>query len=651
MFFRSALSIFGVVCCAGLGPASAQVNVTTYHYDNLRTGWNPSEIVLTTSNVNSTSFGVVARVTLDSQVDAQPLILNGVVYVATENNTVYAIDAGSGTILNSVNLGTPVPAPNHACGGLGTSVGIKSTPVIDAAAGVMYVVTYTSENGAPVFRIHKLNLLPQPNLSELTNTVVSASHLLSDGTTGFTFNATHATQRPALLEANGNVYAAFGAACDAHPSEQRGIVLGWNAATLTPLPANTNPPNLSNELMDTQVSSETPPCSPTCPKFHNYYLSSIWMSGYGIASDASGDLFFSTGNSDGVVTHNLPDSAVRLSPDLTKLNDYFTPSAFATLDSKDNDLSGGGVMVVPDQTGIPPRVVAAGKGGTLYVMNRTLGMMGHYTSPDTPVEITIGKCHCGPSYFVLASDGIGRIVTSGGQNGGASFLRTYKNTAVFPTTYEAQSTAVTTSVQDNSFFTSVSSNGNPAQAGSAIIWAVGRPTSATTPNVTLYAFNAAASGGSFPLLYSSAAAGTVAGTWPNLGTNANIVPVVANGKVYVASYKALTIFGPGGHLAPVKQAAPLQMTPVQVATEPAGPQIFGTITSVSESGNQIAVQLRSGQSVSVDLADAFRRDSVAPIPFVGENVEVHGASAPDGSFIASSVWRTKEPAMWGPDRL
>jgi outer membrane protein assembly factor BamB len=90
-----------------LGPAWAQVNVTTYHYDNLRTGWNPNETLLTTSNVNSSSFGVVAQTKLDAQIDAQPLVVDGLVYLVTENNTVYAIDAMAGTIIKQINLGTP----------------------------------------------------------------------------------------------------------------------------------------------------------------------------------------------------------------------------------------------------------------------------------------------------------------------------------------------------------------------------------------------------------------------------------------------------------------------------------------------------------------------------------------------------------------
>jgi hypothetical protein len=103
--------------------------------------------------------------------------------------------------------------------------------VIDATAGVMYVVTYTSENGAPVYRIHELTI---PGFSEVTNTIVSGARLLSEGQQVFNFNAEYYHQRPALLEANGNAYAAFGAFCDVRVDVSRGIVLGWNAATLQP---------------------------------------------------------------------------------------------------------------------------------------------------------------------------------------------------------------------------------------------------------------------------------------------------------------------------------------------------------------------------------------------------------------------------------
>ena len=218
---RGILCAIGFVFSALLDTASAQqssVNVVTYHYDTLRTGWNPNETVLTTSNVNSSTFGVLAQVALDDQVDAQPLIVNDTVYVVTENNTVYAIDGGTGAILNSNNLGPPVQQstlPGH-CTQNGSEVGIQSTPVIDVAAGVMYVLTYTWENNLPVFRIHQLAL---SNLAEINNSVVAASHVLSDGQTVFTFNARYQRQRSALLEANGNVYAAFASFADLPPKQ------------------------------------------------------------------------------------------------------------------------------------------------------------------------------------------------------------------------------------------------------------------------------------------------------------------------------------------------------------------------------------------------------------------------------------------------
>jgi hypothetical protein len=101
-----ALLFFGTIFVAGSAAAQSPA-VTTYHYDNLRTGWNNNETILTATSFPS-NFRHQLTVMLDDQVDAQPLIVPGlsiagvthdVVYVATESNTVYAIDASSGAIL------------------------------------------------------------------------------------------------------------------------------------------------------------------------------------------------------------------------------------------------------------------------------------------------------------------------------------------------------------------------------------------------------------------------------------------------------------------------------------------------------------------------------------------------------------------------
>jgi hypothetical protein len=233
------------------------------------------------------------------------------------------------------------------------------------------------------------------------------------------------------------------------------------------------------------------------------------------------------------------------------------------------------------------------------------------------------------------------VVTSQG-----NVLNTWRvNTALKnPLILEGAST-LPASIQDPGFFTSVSSNGT--QSGTAIIWAMSRPTSASPPNLTLYAFNAAPTVGALPVLYSA-----VAGTWPNLGGNANTVPVVANGNVYVASYQTLTIFGLLSPQALAKQRATpetrVEANSVRASKrdESAGPEIFGRIMSVT--GNRIVVQLRSGTSVAVDLTDVVKSFQTV-IPSVGENVEVRGRIGPDGSLAATSMLRAKTPATWGPD--
>lgn len=519
-----------VMCCATLpvlviflsALSLAQVSITTYHYDNNRTGWNQNETVLTPANVASSSFAMLQKVTLDDQVDAQPLVVPGVnittgnyqgkhdvVYVVTENNTVYAIDAEAGTILLSPNFGKPVPYP-LGCNNNGPNVGINSTPVIDPTTNTLYVMVYT--NNPPTYKLHALDLGSLTD--KVTPQVVSASHGLSNGTT-FTFNATYQRQRPGLLLANGNIYAGFGSFCDLGANLSRGWLLGWAVNTLTPIAAN--------QLNDTQATDSD-----------SFFLSSIWMSGYGLAADDSGNIVFVTGNSDysgttydGVT--NIQESVVKVSPDLTTVVDLFTPSNQSSLDQGDVDFGSGGALVLPDQSGSTPHlVVAAGKYGSMYLMNGD--DLGGYSTTKNNVIGTyqVGGCWCGQSYFVDA-DGASRVVSSGGH-----LVNVWKlATAPKPKLTKVATSAFIAGGQDPGFLTSVSSSAS----SNAIVWALSRPNSSSQPRIYLYAFSPD-SGTTMTQLFKG-----FAGAWPNINGNANLVPVVANGEVFVASNKQLQIFG------------------------------------------------------------------------------------------------------------
>jgi hypothetical protein len=505
---------------------AAQVSVTTYHNDTYRTGWNSSETVLTPSNVNASQFGLLATVKVDDQVDAQPLLVTGVnitagshqgqhdvVYVVTGNDTVYAIDANAGTILLSQHLGTPVRWP-LGCNNSGPNVGVTSTPVIETGSNTLYLIAYTQDSTGPAYRLHALNL---GNLTDtVTPQVVAASHTLSDGTT-FPFNATYQRQRPGLLEANGNIYAGFGSFCDFAPNLSRGWLLGWNAATLAPLSAN--------QVFDTLATSP-----------NSFFLSSIWMSGYGLAADDSGNVVFVTGNSDQSGTTyngvtNIQESTIKVSSDLTTVVDLFTPSNWSTLDEGDTDFGSGGVMVLPNQPGSTPHLaVAAGKFGSMYLMNED--HLGGYSPSSNNVfgTYSVGACWCGESYFVDPADGAARVVSSGGNRVEVWKLVTSPSPKL---TLFTRSPAISTG-QNGGFFTSVSSNGN----SNPIIWALSRPVSQSPASMVLYAFNPDSAGKMMTTLFRG-----IGGLWPNQGGDSNQVPMIANGKVYVASNKQLRIFG------------------------------------------------------------------------------------------------------------
>lgn len=379
--------------------APVPVSVLTYHYDNSRSGWSDTERTLTPANVSSASFGVKRTVALDDQVDGQPLVVSGlttvgghatngddVVYVATENDTVYAIDGATGTVLASRNLGTPIVNP-LGCHNNGANVGINSTPVIDPATKTIYVMAYVSENGAPAYRLHAMDVT---TLQDTATTLVAASHSLTSGK-AYVFDATVQRQRAALLVENGIVYASFASFCDYAANRSRGWILGWSTGSLTPLAAN--------RLINAQETGE-------------FYLSSIWMSGSGLAS-YKGDIVAVTGNSNPNGTSynanggtNYAESIIRVAPDLSKVVDWFTPSNLAYLESVDYDFGAGGIVLLPGTFSSAGSSIgvgaAAGKDGTLYAVNMdSLGHGGPVPASPAPIGTAqIGFCWCTQSAFV-----------------------------------------------------------------------------------------------------------------------------------------------------------------------------------------------------------------------------------------------------------
>jgi hypothetical protein len=435
--------------------------------------------------------------------------------VATENNTVYAIDVHTGTVLLNPNFGTPVSYP-LGCNNNGPNVGIHSTPVIDPGSNTLYVMVYTQDLTGPAYRLHALDLGSLTD--KVTPQVVAASHALNNGTT-FNFNATYQRQRPGLLLANGSIYAGFGSFCDNSANLSRGWLLGWTAGSLTPFP--------SNRLNNQQATSP-----------NNFFLSSIWMSGYGPATDDAGNILFVTGNSDysGNTydgSTNIQESVVKVSSTLTTVQDLFTPDNQSSLDQGDQDFGSGGVLVLPDQPGaLPHLAVAAGKDGNMYFMDED--DLGGYSPIENNVLGTyqVGGCWCGQSYYVDPADGLGRVVSSGGNSVEVWKVQTSPTAALTNVTNAGISSS---GVQDPGFFTSISSNGTAGP----IIWALSRP--ATNNNgapISLYAFNPESGGSTMTQLFQA-----TAGSWPNTGGNANLVPVVANGLVFVASNQQLQIFG------------------------------------------------------------------------------------------------------------
>jgi hypothetical protein len=374
---------FGVcilVVLAGMRVGHAQVAVTTWHYDNARSGANPNETILTPQNVNSGEFGKLFTQPVDGLVIGQALYLpqvtipgagvHNVVYVATMHDSVYAFDADNATGKNAhplwhssflINGATTVPISEQGCGATTkwTEVGIVSTPVIDPVAGTLYVVAKTKENSKYVHRLHALDV--RTGLEKPGSPLVIKASFRFGGKNNIFADAMQ-VNRPALLLENGNLYIAFGSNGCRNGKEQ-GWVVAYNASTLQPEGAFDDEPGDS--------------------------AGAIWMRGGGLSSDSLGNIYGTTADGDFDAGTNFGQSVIKLSQagNALQLTDWFTPYNEQDLDQKDLDMSEP-VLVLPDQPGkYPHLLMTMGKEGTIYVLNRD--NMGHFCSSCTKNDTQI----------------------------------------------------------------------------------------------------------------------------------------------------------------------------------------------------------------------------------------------------------------------
>src|SRR6202521_583379 len=132
-------------------PALANVNTgwTMYHYDNAHDGNDAGKPAMTTLQGSP-----ILSAGLDENVQAEPLVFSGLVFAATENNTIYALNESSATLalvwkrnLAPQGAYSPYPSPFFCEGShLGINgVGITGTPVVDPVAKVLYAVALTPD--------------------------------------------------------------------------------------------------------------------------------------------------------------------------------------------------------------------------------------------------------------------------------------------------------------------------------------------------------------------------------------------------------------------------------------------------------------------------------------------------------------------------
>jgi hypothetical protein len=522
-----------------LSEAAAQ-NVLTYHNDNARTGQNLAETILNTSNVNVSTFGKLFVLAADGKVDAEPLYLanvtigaapHNVVYVATENDSVYAYDADNGTLLWHVSAlaSGETPSDDRNCGQVTPTIGITSTPAIDPSSGphgTIYLVAMSKDStGNYHQRLHALDVTT--GAEEFKGPVAISATYPGTGAEGngttLTFNPAQHKERAGLLLLNGVIYLGWSSHCDIAP--YNGWVMGYNEST----------------LVQTQLLNFTP----------NGNDGSVWQSGAGLAADSNGNIYFlaANGTADTAVNgQGFPVSGdygnafMKLSTNSgLAVADYFNEYNTVTESNSDEDLGSGGALVLPDMTDAANNTwqlaVGAGKDRNIYLVNRA--NMGKYngsanniyqqlTTPLAGGEFGMAAYFDGAIYYGSVGDNLKRFA------------------------FVDAKLQATPASKTNITFTSPGATPSISADGVAngIVWA----TENTSPAV-LHAYEAA---NLATELYNSNQA---ANGRDQFGAgNKFITPMIANGKVYVGTTTGVGVFGLLSTGSPAASLSPTSLT-------------------------------------------------------------------------------------------
>lgn len=516
------------------------VNVLTYLFDNGRTGLNAQESVLTPANVRPATFGKLFTFPVDGQIFAQPLLLNDVsfgvlgthnaIYVATEHDTLYAFDADSADGPNALPLWkvsfiepedgiTPVPPTDTTTINLpaiSKEIGITATPVIDPDTLTIYVEVMTKESGRYVHRLHALDAgsgTERPNSPVVVSGSVTGRGLGSVSGV-LTFDPKWEMARSALTLVSPSGYPhkivilAYGSLMDNGPTH--GWTFSYDASTLQPM----------------GVFCTTPSSS----------LGSFWMTGNGPAADSSGNLYGVTANGhyDNTVG-DFGDSVIKLTADTFSLIDWFTPYNQAALAAGDVDLGSCGGMVLPDEAGnlLHPHLYANfGKEGRLYILDRD-----HLGGFNAGADSQIPQWAWTPSAGGPPTSSFYNYCSGAYFNGFIYFIPDSDVLRAFPihqAVLGANATNLSTATHSYAVTPTISANGT----NNGIIWAVDVYHPLTSAAV-LRAHDATKPG---PDLYNSATMGLRDLPGPGVKFTP---PMIANGKVYVATATEVDVYGLG----------------------------------------------------------------------------------------------------------